>query len=501
MPISLITTKFRLKIGFLLLILIILGSALRMYRLSEQSYWMDEGYTINAVLSVVEHGSTILDSGQYYACPTYCYPTAILIMLFGDSPANYRLIASMAGIIFIGAIFYGTRSFFTTNIALLTSFFITFSYWHIAWSRQARWYTLFTLLFWLALYFFYKSLYDDTSNLRNRLLTVVFTIATILTHGLGYLLPLVFIIWLIINQFYFKKNFSYTSLGKLGLLGILIILFAEYQIGIVSNLSIHYELPYYVSFYVRSYWLSIALGLFGFFSLYESYKKEYLFLFTILLTYLIPLSFFTNIVHYRYLFHITPIIFILGALGLVALYREIKSSQFRTLLFATVLIIFATVGGGVFTPQTHYYLESDNKETIGDRPHYAYTPQPDWSGAYAYIKAERTPEDLIISSHPHFNKIFLNEPGYWLAFNYLGFGDRIEYRTTDNREYYVGAKVLDGVNALKSTTIGKHGYIVYDFMAQDDRLPPNVLTYIENTFELVYTKADNAHSEIWVYRF
>lgn len=501
MSISLITKDLGLKIIISLLVLIILGSTLRLYHLSEQSYWMDEGYTVNAVISVTETGSTFLDSGQHYACPTYCYPTALLVKQFGDSPANYRLLASLAGIIFIGTIFFIARRLFTTNVALLTSFFITFSYWHIAWSRQARWYTLFVLFFWAALYFFYKLLYDDTNKWRNGLLTATFTIAAILTHGLGYLLPFIFVVWAVIDRFLFKKNLSKQSMGWLVLLGVFVILFAEYRMGIVSNLSLHYELPYYLSFYLRSYWLFIALGLFGFFSLYESYKKEYLFLFTILLTYLIPLSFLTNVVHYRYLFHITPIIFIFGALGLVALYKEIKPLWARLLLCATVLTLFATVGGGEFIPQTQYYLESDNAETLGERPHYAYTPQPDWNGAYAYIKAERTPDDLIISSHPHFNKIFLQEPGYWLAYNYLGFDDRAEYRTPDNREYYVGAQVLDDVAALRAATSNTHGFIIYDYMAADGRLSPELLTYITTTFELVYTKKDNNHSEIWIYRF
>jgi 4-amino-4-deoxy-L-arabinose transferase-like glycosyltransferase len=489
------------KLGILILTLIILGSALRFYHLSEQSYWMDEGYTVNAVISVVENGSTVLDSGQYYNCPTYCYPTAFLVKQLGDSPENYRLLATLAGIAFIGAIFFITRRLFTTNIALLTSFFITFSYWHIAWSRQARWYTLFVLFFWLALYFFYKLLYVDHNKWRNGLLTTIFTIATIFTHGLGFLLPLIFIIWAFIDKLFLKKDLSIKSLGWLALLGALVLLFAEYRIGVVSNLSLHYQLPYYLSFYLRSYWLFIALGLYGFFTLYQTYRKEYLFLFTVLLTYLIPLSFLTNVVHYRYLFHITPIFFIFGALGLMALYNEIKPLWARTLLLATVLALFTTVGGGVFLPQTHYYLESDNIETLGDRPHYAYTPQPEWNGAYAYIKAERGPEDLIISSHPHFNKIFLQEPGYWLAYNYLGFNDRTEYRTEDNREYYVGAEVIDDLTALRNIVADNHGYIVYDFMASDGRLGDDLLSYIESTFELVYTKETNNHSMIWVYRF
>lgn len=496
-----ILKKRRLIVEISLFLFIILGASLRLWHLSEQSYWMDEGYTINAVISVVENGSTVLDSGQYYSCPTYCYPTAFIVEQFGDSPENYRLLSALAGIVFIGMIFFIVHNLLTTHIALLTTFFVTFSYWQIAWSRQARWYTLFVLFFWLALYFFYQTRKKDHNVTKNGILTFIFTLLAIFTHGLGYLLPLIFIIWTLVDRLVFKKNLTKHTIGVFALMTAIFLAIAEYHIGIVSNLSLHYQLPYYLSFYVRSYWLFIALGFYGFFSLYQSYKKEYLFLLTILLAYLIPLSLFTNVVHYRYLFHITPIIFIFGAIGLMALYKEIKPLWARTLLTAAMLALFATVGGGVFLPQTHYYLESDNIETLGDRPHYAYTPQPDWNGAYAYIKTERTAGDMIISSHPHFNKIFLQEPGYWLAYNYLGFDDRTEYRTPDNREYYVGAKVLDDVASLQSAIAGKHGYIVYDFMAADGRLSEEVLTYIETNFELVYTKETNNHSVIWVYHF
>jgi hypothetical protein len=461
---------------------------------------MDEGYTVNAVMSAVETGSTILDSGQYYSCPTYCYPTALLVAKLGDSPANYRLLATLSGIVFIGAIFFITRKLFTTNIALLTSFFITFSYWHIAWSRQARWYTLFVLFFWLANYFFYKLDNRDENKYKNALLAITFTIATIFTHGLGYLLPLIFIIWTIVNKIIFKKNLTKKSLGLLTLLGILIITIVEYQIGIISNLSLHYELTYYLNFYLRSYWLFIILGLFGYFSLYQSYKKPYLFLFTILITYLIPISFFTNVVHYRYLFHITPIIFIFGSIGLIALYKDIKPLWGRTLLIATTLTLFATIGGGVFTPRTQYFLESDNAETLSERPHYAYTPQPNWNAAYSLISANKTSDDIIISSHPHFNKIFLHEAGYWIKFNYLGFDQRNEYNNND-KEFYVNAKIIDDLLEFKNTTNNTHGFVIYDFMATDNRIPDNILSYIETNFQLVFHEKTNTTSEIWVYQF
>ncbi len=52
------------KISIILLFLITLsGAFFRIYSLEKQPYWMDEGYTVNAVMSAMEKGETVLDSG------------------------------------------------------------------------------------------------------------------------------------------------------------------------------------------------------------------------------------------------------------------------------------------------------------------------------------------------------------------------------------------------------------------------------------------------------
>lgn len=460
---------------------------------------MDEGYTVNAVISINESGRPILDSGETYSCPTYCYPTAFIVDWLGDQNASYRLLAAVAGTIFIAVIFFITHQLLTTHIALLTTLFLTFSYWHIAWSRQARWYTLFVLFFWLALYFFYR--YRQSKKTKTFILAALFSVLAVLTHGLGYLLPVIFIIWTLIDKFFFKKELlNLKGLSVISIAALVFLAVAEYSAGLVSNASIHYQLPYYISFYLRTYWLFIALGILGFFASFETYKKTYLFLFTVLLTYLIPLSFLTDIVHYRYLFHITPIFFIFGAIGVVALSNEIKPLWGKVVLYITVLITFFTIGGGVLTPQSNYYLESDSPISLGERPHYAYTPQPNWQMAYSYIRENRSADDLIISSHPHFNKIYLHEPGYWIKFNYLGFDDRNEY-TKDDKEFYVGAKIIDDLAELKEITANASGFIVFDFMAADGRISEDVLNYVDSTFTLVFHEQTNPWSEIWVYKF
>jgi Dolichyl-phosphate-mannose-protein mannosyltransferase len=484
----------------LLFFLLVCGGFLRMDNLAEQSYWMDEGYTVNAIIAIQEKGAPVLDSGQYYFCPTYCYPTAIAISLLGESPASYRLVAAVAGTIFIILIFFVARQLFSLPVALVTSFLVTFSYWQIAWSRQARGYTLFAVFFWSALFFFNQGLKSHQYRLRYFSGAAFFTILAILTHGLGYLLPLIFASWVLIDRYLNKKSLSVQFLLPSFLVFLFIALAMERQLGTFSQLALHYELPYYLNFYLRTYWFLILLGLFGFFSQYSLYRREYLFLGSTILIYLLPLSFLTDIVHYRYLFHITPVFFIAAAVGIYSLYKNRPRSVPVIISGLALCLLYATVDGGVFVPRTNYYLESDDPATLSERPHYAYTPQPNWKAAYTFIAENRQPGDIIISSHAHLSKIYLKEAGYWLAYDYLGLQADQADSLASGKERYVDAEVIGSVATLQKVTSAVHGFLVIDFMAAE-KIDSLTLDYITANFTLVFSEKTSTLNQVWVYRF
>src|SRR3989339_740293 len=477
-----------------LLGLLLWGGLLRFYHLSDQSYWMDEGYTINAVLSVTEHGSTILDSGQNYPCLTYCYPTALLTKIFGGSPTVYRLFSAIIGLAFIILIFFITKRLFNRKAALLSSFLITFSYLQIAWSRQARFYTL---------YFFYKFLYSDKNKYSNFSLTLIFTLLASFTYPLGYLLFFIFLGWILIDQIFIQKKFNWKKILIVFLVEIIILLITTILTGI--NLltlfpvkpQLFYILPYYLSFYLRTYWLFMPLVILAFFKKDNPYKKEITFLLFVLGLYLIFFSFFTNIVNYRYLFHLTPIIFILGSIGFLNILDDIKF-RFGKVSFGLIIFSLFVLTNGVFIPQSHYYLEADDQSKLASRPYYVYTPQPNWTKAYNFIKENKKEKDLIISSQPVFNKIFLKEAGYWIKYNYLGLKTKNDYL---DQEYYVGAKVINNLSELQTLTIANHGFIIFDYMSIQSRISEDILNYIQKNLTLIFQEETNSYSKIWIYKF
>lgn len=491
----------------LLAVLILWGGYLRLHNLEVQSYWMDEGFTINAVLSIVERGDTTLDSGKRYSCPTYCYPTAAIAKVFGNDAFSYRILSALSGIAFIAVIFFIARSLFTLPVALLTSLFTAFSYIQIAWSRQARWYTLFELFFWLALFFFYKTLYEEEDRKRILFasLTAGTTILAILTHGLGYLLPLIFAGWFIFDKLFLQrqsfKELTLPVLSLVGAVGVASIFFlTEVGARFLPKIHFFWGVPYYGNFYLVTYWFLIALGIIAFLYIKKGHTRSILFVVFTLGVYLIPLMLMTDIVHYRYLFHLTPALFMLAALGVENLRTQFANKLWRVSLVAVVLILFFSVGTGILFPQSFYLLEADDPEAHPGRSYYAYTPQPDWNAAYEYIQSNREDGDIVISSMPQFNKIFLSEPGYWLKYNYYGADDR-ETDIEDDREYYVGAEVVDDLSELQALTENNDGYLVIDYMATDVRIPDETLEYIKDNFDEIWRKRTNYYSNIWVYRF
>jgi len=489
----------------LLVVIILFGSFLRFHQLDKQSYWMDEGYTINAVISAQENGitnngSSILDSGKTYFCPMYCLPTIGISKIFNNNAFSFRILAVILGILSIILIFFVSKLLFKDNkISLLSTFFMSFSYWQIAWSRQARWYTMFLFFFWLAIFFFYKALYIDKNKISNYTFTILFTILAILTHKLAILLPFIFIFWIIFKNF---KNLN--KLNKKTILPIIIFLIIPFIISPqffsnIKNIDLSYNLPYYLNFYLRNYFLFIALAIFYFFNTSKKNKHKIYFLIIPFVFYLFSLSLLTSIVHYRYLFHLTPLFFILGSAGAVDIYKNIKNNHLKNSFILSLILIFFISGQGVIKAQNFYLLEADNPKSF-NRPYYAYTPQADFNQAYQVIKDNLQNNDIIISSHPHFNKIFLNRAGYWLKYDYLGFEDKVE-EIKNNKEYYVGAEVIDGLANLKNITDNNSGIIVFDYMAQDNRIPPETIDFIRDNLELIFENKINIYSQIWVYRF
>lgn len=146
--------------------ILILATVLRLYRLDFQSVWMDEIYTLNVSnpkLSWTElHDLVVQIEGFPYF---YFLLLRGFYAVLGYSELVARLVSALGGIAGIYAIYRVGKELFSRNAGLISAFLLAISEFHIAYSQEARPYTLFLLF---ALIAFYRlSIFIKLPTLKN----------------------------------------------------------------------------------------------------------------------------------------------------------------------------------------------------------------------------------------------------------------------------------------------------------------------------------------------
>ena len=141
---------------FLLFIAIIfLGSFLRLYNISEESFWIDEGATALAIkkYNLLEISDNIYKENKilpgYYLAgdlPIYYFSLESWSTLFGISELSLRSFSAVFGILSLILIFYLTNLIFNKKIALLSTFFSAINLTLILYSQEARVYAFILFL-------------------------------------------------------------------------------------------------------------------------------------------------------------------------------------------------------------------------------------------------------------------------------------------------------------------------------------------------------------------
>lgn len=185
----------------LLILILILAAILRLWKLDKVpvSLFGDE-------VDVGYHGYSILKTGKDYTgnlalfyvnsladkkAPLYSYLTVPSIAIFGITPAGVRLPAAIFGVLGI-FFFYLVVELWTKNrtIALLGTLLLTFSPWHIHYSRWGFEGTLMLFLFLLGFYSFLKSL---SNNKFIVISAFAFSLTAYTYHSAKVFLPLMLI--------------------------------------------------------------------------------------------------------------------------------------------------------------------------------------------------------------------------------------------------------------------------------------------------------------------
>jgi len=140
-----------------LTIITVLAGALRLYKLGEWSYWIDEVHMLRD--SVVISPKVFWEQSG-----TSQYPLGFMLLrwleplLPGTGEGSYRLVFAFFGICSIPLLGVIVRGMFNTGTALIAALVLALCPWHIYWSQNCRFYSLVLFLSLASLGLFYRGI-------------------------------------------------------------------------------------------------------------------------------------------------------------------------------------------------------------------------------------------------------------------------------------------------------------------------------------------------------
>jgi uncharacterized membrane protein len=149
-------------IGFLLISATVIGAILRIYRVGYQSLWHDEVLTYLSSKGTLAH---VLFQTEVKTNILPLYYLIVHVFLFlGEEDVILRIPSLIFGTLSIPLFFLVVRAILGANAAILASFFLAISPFHIFYSQEARPYALFLFLCLLALYLLQQCLNQEENH-------------------------------------------------------------------------------------------------------------------------------------------------------------------------------------------------------------------------------------------------------------------------------------------------------------------------------------------------
>ncbi len=149
-----------------LVAIVAVAAYLRFAQLGVPSFWVDELNFVYAGKSIVAGEEPRFPSGNLNKrAMLYTESVGLSFRLFGVNEFGARFPSAVFGVLAVIAVFFIARDLFGRNVGLLSAFLLTFSHLCIGWSRLARMYTMFQLLYLIGAYAFYKGFEGTTQFL------------------------------------------------------------------------------------------------------------------------------------------------------------------------------------------------------------------------------------------------------------------------------------------------------------------------------------------------
>lgn len=133
------------------IVVLLMGASLRLYRLGEESLWLDEVYSVLDVTTRTSQELLFMPLIKLHL-PVYYLTLHYWVELFGVSEASLRAPSALFGIATIGAIYLVGTQLYDRQVGLLSAVLVAFSTHQVYYSQEARMYSLLVLLTTLSFY-------------------------------------------------------------------------------------------------------------------------------------------------------------------------------------------------------------------------------------------------------------------------------------------------------------------------------------------------------------
>ncbi|MFZ1289737.1 MAG: glycosyltransferase family 39 protein [Melioribacteraceae bacterium] len=196
----------------LLLVIIIVGSFLRFYKLNYQSLWLDELVTMTVVdLPTVADVLKITTDADIHP-PGFYILLHYWIKTFGNTETQLKMISVIAGILSIISIYFFAKKLFSWKEGLISAAILSVAWFPIYYSQEARAYSLLLFCSMLSVMFYWeifqKFYFDKPLKIINVIFYVLSIIVLTYIHYFGLYLVGLEGLGLLIIATYRKKYFK-----------------------------------------------------------------------------------------------------------------------------------------------------------------------------------------------------------------------------------------------------------------------------------------------------
>lgn len=393
-PATQVRSAAGLKYAYLLLATIVfLGLGMRFFKLGDWSFWIDEIYTVQA----------LLDPGPFtLRTPISIRLAAAIVAAFGVNEWTARLGPALIGVISLPILFFPIRKIFGNVEALLAILILAISPWHLYWSQNARFYTALMLFYTLGAFSFF--FWMEKNRLHFLGLTFIFLLLAINERQTAFfIIPVIGVYFLALWLLPFGKP---EGLRRRNLMLLLIpgVAYGIYQgirmLDVVQTRFISWPsnpLRVLLSMVAEVGVPLFLIGLLGGVYLLSQRSRAGMFIFlgaVVPFISLVVISPFTLAVS-RYAFVALPCWAILGAVAAKEIYLQ-ATKHGRILAVGIILVLLLDAAG---QDMLYYTFQNGNR--------------PDWRGAFEIVRQGKVIGDLVVTSRPPLGDYYLGESVGW----------------------------------------------------------------------------------------